>query len=650
AMPEESRTWLQRYTDGVNAYIERLDASELPHEFELLAMKREKWRPEDTIAIGRLGGADINWVTWLLLLPFKDDPEFAEIWDTVKRIGNGGTTSFDTAATGLGPARADMDALRAVARLGLLLARTGSNSMVVAPERSETGAALIANDPHLGFVVPNLWLIAGLKSPNYDIVGMMLPGTPTFGFGRTPHIAWGGTNMRSLNSDFVDLSRVPESSFRTHTEKIGVRFWFDRTITVRLSPYGPVLSDAAVFEGASEPFAVRWIGHEATDEITALLKAARAGSWREFRDAFGTFAIPAQNFLIADTDGNIAQITATQLPERRMEQFEDILAAPAAVKAAWYDLLTADELPFALNPPQGFLASANNRPAVTQAPLGIFFTPDERIRRLKALLGGDRVFGLGDLRDIQLDVYSPLSVELRDAILARLGETVPESPGLALIREWDGRYAADSRGALAFEAFLESFAPDVFEAAGKARLYDTFAILAYLRPAVLDFLPRLGDEAVRAAAARAFAAADRIAAAEKTWGDVHRLQVQHPLGYVPLIGGRYRLQNFPVAGSRETIMKTGHPLTSGLHTTFYGSQSRHLSDLSDPDANYFVLLGGQDGWLNSENFADQVELWRKGEFVRMPLTPEKVREEFPHVMTLKPATPQLSSLPSPAAQ
>lgn len=636
AMPEESRRWLERYTQGINIYRARLRDDQLPHEFTLLALEREPWLPQDSIAVGRLGGTDINWLTYLLLLPLKDDPSFADLWATVKRIGNDSTTSFEVTDTAMEPDTFDVEALRAVARLGVLLGRTGSNSIVVAPERSATGAALIANDPHLGFMMPNLWLIAGLNSPSDSIVGMMLPGTPTFGFGRTPHIAWGGTNMRSLNSDFVDLSGVPETAFQTREEVIEVRFWFDRTIRIRTHPYGPVLSDTAVFEGAPEPFAVRWIGHDATDEVTALLKGARARSWREFKDAFGTFAIPAQNFLVADTQGNIAQITATQLPNRRPEQFDDILTPPETVEAAWRNLLTTEDLPYAHNPPSGFLASANNRPAVTEAPIGIFFTPDERIRRLKSLLDDDSILDLEKLSAIQQDVYSPLSAELRDAIVARLDDLDTDGAGLDLLRAWDGRYEARSKGALAFEAFLEQFAPAVFEAVGRGAMYELFGELAYIRSAVREFLPQMSDAALRAAAKEALAAADKVAGETRVWGDIHRLAVQHPLGFAPLIGGRYRFGDMPVSGSRETIMKTSHTLTTKRHNSFYGSQSRHLSDLSDPDANYFVLFGGQDGWINSANFADQVDLWRRGRFIEMPLTPGKIRALFPYVMHLTP--------------
>ena len=82
-------------------------------------------------------------------------------------------------------------------------------------------------------------------------------------------------------------------------------------------------------------------------------------------------------------------------------------------------------------------------------------------------------------------------------------------------------------------------------------------------------------------------------------------------------------------------MKTAHETTGERHTVNYGSNARHISDMTDPDENYFVLLGGQDGWFNSTTILDQWALWRRGEYVRVPLTPAAVRASFPHTMTLK---------------
>ena len=83
-------------------------------------------------------------------------------------------------------------------------------------------------------------------------------------------------------------------------------------------------------------------------------------------------------------------------------------------------------------------------------------------------------------------------------------------------------------------------------------------------------------------------------------------------------------------------MKMSHGMVNGRHTATFGSMARHISDLSDPDANWFTLLGGQDGWIGSANFLDQLDLWQERRFIRMPLRPETFAREFPITMTLTP--------------
>jgi penicillin G amidase len=117
---------------------------------------------------------------------------------------------------------------------------------------------------------------------------------------------------------------------------------------------------------------------------------------------------------------------------------------------------------------------------------------------------------------------------------------------------------------------------------------------------------------------------------------MHHLRVGHVLQTVPLLGRWFVLEDLAVGGSRNTILKTAHGLVNQRHDTTYGSQARQLCDLSDPDLNWFVLLGGQDGWLGSANFADQVELWRQGRAVQMPLTEAAISAQFPTRQTLMP--------------
>ena len=143
------------------------------------------------------------------------------------------------------------------------LSKSGSNSLAVAGHRTDTGGALMANDPHLGILVPNVWLIAGVHSPSYHAVGLMAPGLPIFAIGRNPYIAWGGTNMRAASSDLYDVSDLPASEIDERSESIGVRWWFDSDVTVRETRWGPIVTDAPLLAGMDlPPLALKWTGHE----------------------------------------------------------------------------------------------------------------------------------------------------------------------------------------------------------------------------------------------------------------------------------------------------------------------------------------------------------------------------------------------------
>jgi penicillin amidase len=135
----------------------------------------------------------------------------------------------------------------------------------------------------------------------------------------------------------------------------------------------------------------------------------------------------------------------------------------------------------------------------------------------------------------------------------------------------------------------------------------------------------------------AVAGAAPLAARYANWGEVHRLRSAHWLVNLPVLGRQFVRGSYPVGGSRETPMKTGHGFVTGPHEVSFGSMARHISDMADPDGNWFTLWGGQDGWLGSAAFEDQVPLWRARQGIRMPMRPETVAAEFPLVTRLVPA-------------
>jgi penicillin amidase len=637
--PAETRAFVEAFVAGLN-HATMAAARRPPPEFALLGLSPEPYTTADVLAIGRLAGTDVNWLLYFSMLAERGRPGFARLWQRALEAGASATE----------PAADEEEAGTQRAALRAILAgtsRAGSNTVAVAARRSATGGALIASDPHLGMNLPNLWLAVGMRSPSFHAVGLMVPGLPILGLGRNPDLAWGGTNMRAASSDLFDVSRLPPGQIREHRVTLRRRLWFSAERSVRTTPFGPIVTDASVVPSRpGEAIALRWIGHEPTDEITALLRAARARNGAEFRAAFAGFGVSAQNMIWASSDGRIGRLMAATLPSRAGFPQEDPVldATDPAAAAPWSRLLDARDLPFVEDPPEGVLASANERPDAlggrAPPPVGVFFSDGDRVERLRALLAARARVSPADLMALQTDTVSPKAARLAAALRRRLEGIAEAAPVAAALAGWDGDYRPDGRAPLAFELLLGHLVPALLAengrdgAAGRRGPETQWNFLTTFLLRDLDSLPPGRRAAVLRQAAAATA---RDLARFRDWGEVHRLRVAHWLVNLPLIGGAFVQGDMAVGGSRETPMKTSHGLVGGRHVSTFGSMARHVSDLSDPDANWFVLYGGQDGWLGSAAYADQVPLWREGRMIRLPLRPETVAAEFPRVTRLMPA-------------
>jgi len=399
-----------------------------------------------------------------------------------------------------------------------------------------------------------------------------------------------------------------------------------------------VLSDADILPfDADDRVALRWIGHTPTDEITALLDAARARDFADFRSALEPFGVSAQSLVYADRHGTIGLVAAGRLPRRDADAGTRLIQDPDTTARWWADLVPTSGLPMIENPPSGFVASANNPPGPSDVPLGWFYSAPDRIDRLSELVRtAPEPWTVDALAHLQTDTLSPSAVALRDHLTARVGDRLTGDPAWDLVAAWDGRYEADSRGALAFQALFVPLATALWADLGRPEGEWEGGGGAWR---VLAALQSLDTPALEAAVRTALAEAAGPLEQYRTWGDIHHMALSMPLASVPLIGGRYRFAQFPVGGSQETLLKTAHPETLEPHTVRYGAQARHISDLSDPDANHFVLLGGQDGWINSTTQLDQVAPWRDGRLVQVPLTPRAVAAQAVVVQRLTPAEP-----------
>jgi len=264
--------------------------------------------------------------------------------------------------------------------------------------------------------------------------------------------------------------------------------------------------------------------------------------------------------------------------------------------------------------------------------LGWFFSPDDRARRMTALLQASERVGAQELRELLSDVLAPASLEQRDGLLAEFSALPRDCPVFEALSRWDGRYDAGSLGALAFELVVAQ----LIEAEIPVPRRAAFGVAWHSRRLLLEEIERLPPARRTTALQTALAAARPAFRRLHDWGGAHRLRLAHPLAGLRRLGRRHGAIEWPWPGSSDTVFKSSHGLVTGRHTVGYGSNARYMFDLSDPDANRLVLLGGQDGVPGSAAFLDQAELLRRGEYIEVPLRPDTARARFRHSTLLEP--------------
>jgi len=318
-MPEADRMILVAYARGVNYYLQK-HRGKLPLEFTLLNYDPRPWRVRDSILAGlqMFRTLTTSWREEIQKLHMRE---------------RGGAEKADF----LFPARTGFDP------------QPGSNAWAISGERSATGKPILANDPHLDFGIPSTWYMVHLKAPGLNVTGVSLPGVPAVIIGHNENIAWGITN---LGFDVQDLYREnidPQSGryvFQGHLEQarlerdaIALKGAKPVQMATWVTRHGPIfLSD----EG--HQYSLRWTAAEPGAFQFPFLDIDRAHDWKEFTTALGRFPGPGQNFVYADTAGNIGYHATGRNPIRKKGCGGDVPADGASGECEWEGMIPFDEL------------------------------------------------------------------------------------------------------------------------------------------------------------------------------------------------------------------------------------------------------------------------------------------------------------------
>ncbi|MEN2981484.1 MAG: penicillin acylase family protein, partial [Thermus sp.] len=524
------------------------------------------------------------------------------------------------------------EAASALLRLALPRALEASNNWVVAGSRTVTGKPFLADDPHLGLGAPSLWFLMALSGPGYRAIGATLPGVPGVVIGHNGRIAWGVTNVGADVQDLYLLEEVGGKGYRyrgqvvpyrVREERIRIKGGKEEVLRVRETLYGPVITDA-LRDPPKTPMALRWVSLDPEDHLLmAYVGINRAGNWEEFKEALRPYSAPSQNFVYADVEGNIGYIAPGKFPIRR-EGHTGMVPVPGNGEWDWLGYRPPEAWPQTLNPPEGFLVTANHKVTPPGFPYALTYDWAEpyRAERIREMLLAKEKLSLEDMKAIQQDQKSLLYRDFRPVL-----ELLPPlSEGSRAWRErllaWDGTMAAGSEEALVFALWYTELTRLPEREVGEAYWDEP----RYLLKALKEGDPNCDqpetepkETCLDFAALALERALDRKAAlGARTWGEVHRATFPHAvLTHTPL--RRLSDRAVPFGGDRYTVnVGPFDPVSLRMD---HGPSYRQILDLANLEASWFIHPMGQSGHFLSPHYADLLPLWARGAYLAMGLGP-----------------------------
>jgi penicillin amidase len=684
----ETRTLVEAYCAGVNAYLD--GHHDLPPaEFLLLrAPYPEHWAPADVAAWALMMAWDLSSEAMrneLRRLRLSARFSMAEIDDFLPSWDESAPRTLDYVSLyrqlGL-PGRNLSDQAQQLARLLPELgfagsAGQGSNSWVMAGSHTVSGGPLLANDPHLGLSSPSVWYFARLKAPGLDVFGATLPGVPFVVLGRNAHVAWGFTTtyadtldlyLERVDPEHPDRYQTPGGSaqFETRVETIQVRGGDPVALTVRTTRHGPVISGALADADAALPsdtapvryvLALRWASLEAGDTtLRAFHAISHAANTQQLDSALRGVTLIVQNVVFAGSDGHIGFRVVGRVPLRRADNdLYGLVPSPGwDARYDWQGWVGTAELPRSLDPPQGFIVTANQK--ITPPGYNGFLTMEwkapYRARRIEQLLQEVPRHDVASFERIQADVTSLAALQMVRALSGTEPATEVGRAALQRLRTWDGAMRANAPEPLIYHAWMRRLKELIFDD-DLGPLAADLVEPAPLTEAILRVMtgraharnwcddagaPGQHVECSTLAATALDQAATELARDPRDldrlrWGRRHPAVFEHrPLSASALLR-RWFEQRVAQPGDGDTIdvgvlrLKGDRPFEARAASSF-----RIISDLSPGDASGVWMFGpGQSGNPFSSQFGDLLEAWSK---VRYRPIDQPAHAAF--TLTLKP--------------
>ncbi|OAB25081.1 penicillin acylase family protein [Flavobacterium fryxellicola] len=646
------------YLDGINQYMEEGTA---PIEFSLVGVKKEKFTIKDVYNI-------FGYMSFSFAMAQKSDPLLTDIrnkygMDYLKDFGIDG--AFNT--TKIKNAKDRPQEYAAISKsVALLLDQSpiapfiGSNSWVIAPKKTKNGKVIFANDPHIGFSQPGTWYEAHIVTPDFELYGCYLAGTPYPLLGHNREYAYGLTMFENDDIDLYQEENNPKdinsyktpngfSPYENRKKIIKVKDSSDVVLKVKVTRHGPVMNDLIDGLPKDKPVAMSWIYTQQPIHILeAVYKLSHAKNKGDFQNGVSLIAAPGLNVMYGDAKGNVAWWATGKLYKHKSGVNRNFILDGASGKNDIIEYLDFSKNPSAVNPRWNYVYSANNQPEPIDGFLYPgYYLPEDRAKRITQLLNSKSDWDKASVGRMVFDNTSAVAPSVVKNLIANsnlqeLSEN--EKQALGVLREWKGSNNLNDVAPTIYNKWIFNYLKNTFEdelgPENFKMFLGTHIMKQIIAPQITNekslwwdnITTKTVKETRQQIVSKSFK--ESIQALENqlgnsvmdwTWNRVHTLEHQHPLGKVAALRSIFNVGPFEVSGATEVINNLFFDYTEdGNYVVKGGPSTRRIIDFSDIENSWSILPTGQSGNPLSAHYSDQAELYNAGKFRRMMLNKKEI--------------------------
>ncbi|PIP93339.1 MAG: hypothetical protein COV37_15305 [Bdellovibrio sp. CG11_big_fil_rev_8_21_14_0_20_39_38] len=661
---------LSSFVDGINFYV-----STRPMPLELKLLGQKSMRPFQVAEImGVAGYMGLSFAEGLIADPLKTSlleefsPEMVgelfikENADTNQAVQNKTKVSLQSQWY-----KDIMIAMQEIDQtVGLF---HGSNSWVLSPKRSKSGAALLANDPHIAFSNPSVWYEAHLHTPEWEVYGNFVPLAPFPAIGHDRNRAWAVTmaevddqDMYQEQVDFTQKTVLFKNApvpLKIEQEIIKVKGAADVKIDVISTPHGPLVDDTD-FGLKGKHLALKWAYHNPENHtLSAIYEMMKATKYDDFKKALAKGVTPALNVSWVDREGNIAWHIMAKIPVLPKGVDSTQVLDGASGKHEYLRYATFEENPHILNPDSGVIVTANYYPEYNPGKLTLqgYWQASERFERINKLLSEKELWDLDDLNEIQFDAYAQLYDYFKPVLLSSVTKKRNHLDEVALkkLREWDGVSRVNSIGSSIFYMWFYQITQHMLKdemGADRLKAYGSVAdMLHFMKWAITHPESKWWDdhttmsevESREVIVEKAFyEAIDALKIrlgnhiGSWKWGKLHTIEFEHLLGKKKPLNKIFNIGPLPAQGSFSHIDNMSYRRYEDSFDVKLGPSTRRLIDMAEPERSWGILPTGNSGLFNSPHFDDQTPLYLKGKYRRQLLDIADIKKSGFNLLKLKP--------------